>query len=122
MKPWLLLEELAELLFSIYLFSQLPFAWWLYPLLFFTPDVSLIAMAAGQHLGEKVYNIIHHKGLAISLFVLGTGLSTPALALVGLILLGHACFDRMMGLGFKHGDTFTHAHLRWFNLGVPHTS
>jgi hypothetical protein len=28
MKTWLQLEELALFLFSIYLFAQLPFAWW----------------------------------------------------------------------------------------------
>ena len=112
MKHWLQLEELAEFLFSIFLFMQLPYAWWFYPLLLLTPDISLVAQFADRPLGSLVYNIIHHKGLALGLFVLGALLSLPQLSLAGVILFGHACFDRMMGLGLMNGDTFTHAHLK----------
>ena len=121
MKTLLQLEELAEFLFSIYLFSHLPFAWWIYPLLFFTPDLSLVALVAGQRFGEQVYNMIHHKGLALGLFVVGTAFTIHSFALAGLILLGHASFDRLLGLGFKEGNTFTHSHLKLLNLNILQT-
>jgi hypothetical protein len=112
MKHWLQLEELAEFVFSIFLFMQLPYAWWFYPLLLLIPDISLVAQIAGRPFGSLVYNVIHHKGLAIGLFVLGAALQIPPASLAGAILLGHASFDRMLGLGLMSGDTFTHAHLR----------
>jgi hypothetical protein len=42
MKTLIKLEELGEFLFSIYLFSHLPYPWWLYPLFFFAPDLSML--------------------------------------------------------------------------------
>ena len=44
MKTLTKLEEFAQLLFSIYLFSGLPFAWWIFPLFFFAPDLSMIGL------------------------------------------------------------------------------
>jgi hypothetical protein len=112
MKTWLQLEEMAVLLFSIYLFAQLPFAWWWYPLLFFSPDLSMVFMAAGKRLGRLAYNLIHHRALALGLFVLGAWLAFPALSLAGVILLGHASLDRLLGFGLMEGESFTHAHLK----------
>ena len=37
MKTLTKLEELFLVLLSIYLFSLLPFAWWIFPLFFFDP-------------------------------------------------------------------------------------
>lgn len=112
MKPLLQLEEMAEFLFSIFLFAQLPFSWWVYLLLLFIPDLSLIALASGPRLGSVIYNLIHHKALALGLFVLGALLQLPPLSLAGVILLGHTSLDRILGFGLKDGDTFTHAHLK----------
>ena len=114
MKSWLQLEELAEFLFSIYLFTRLSFMWWVYPLLLFTPDLSLLALAAGPRLGGLIYNLIHHKALAFGLIILGTWLALPPVSLAGVILLGHTSLDRILGYGLKDGDTFTHAHLKLF--------
>jgi hypothetical protein len=118
MKTWLQLEEAAGILLSIYLFSSLPFAWWVYMLLFFAPDLALIAIAAEPRAGALVYNLFHHKGLAIGFFVLGMWLNLATVALAGVILLGHASFDRLLGLGLKDGETFTHAHLGLFGIIV----
>lgn len=114
MKTWLQLEELAVGLFSIYLFSRLPYAWWVYPLLFFTPDLSLVSLAIGKGVGRLAYNLIHHRGVALGLFVLGTSLAIPAFALAGVVLLGHASLDRLLGYGLMEGESFTHAHLKLF--------
>jgi hypothetical protein len=114
MKTWFQLEEVAELLLSIYLFSLLPFAWWVYPVLFVVPDLSLVAMAAGSHVGGLVYNLLHHKGIAIGALIAGYWLNWPALALAGTLALGHASFDRLLGLGRRDGETFTHAQFGLF--------
>lgn len=99
MKILLKLEELAQLLFSIYLFSRLPYAWWIFPLFFFVPDVSLLGSLAGKHIGALSYNLIHHKALAVSMYIAGGLLGVPLLSLVGVLLLGHSSFDRVLGFG-----------------------
>ena len=99
MKNPLKLEELALFLFSIYLFSRLPFAWWVFPVFFFAPDLSLIGQLAGKRTGAVIYNLIHHKAVALGAYVLGGQLGLPLLSLVGVLLLGHSSLDRVLGFG-----------------------
>lgn len=101
------LEELAYLLLSILLFTLLPFAWWVYPVLFFAPDVSLLFLFISKRLGAVVYNIIHHKALAVGLLLVGVLFDLSFLSLAGVILLGHASFDRMLGFGFINAQAET---------------
>jgi hypothetical protein len=98
MKILIKLEELAQFLFSIYLFSLLPYAWWVFPLFIFAPDVSLIGLLAGKRVGAITYNLIHHKAVALTAYMLGNLLGIPLLSLVGVLLFGHSSFDRMAGL------------------------
>jgi hypothetical protein len=111
MKKLIKLEELGEFLFSIYLFSLLPYPWWFYPLFFFAPDLSMVGYLAGPRLGAITYNLIHHKALSLSLFVVGSLLHIPVLSLIGVIILGHSSLDRVMGYGLKFSDSFGHTHL-----------
>jgi hypothetical protein len=76
---------------------MLPHAWWVFPLFIFAPDVSLIGLAAGRRIGAITYNLIHHKALALTVYVLGGLLGYPLLSLIGVLLLGHSSFDRMVG-------------------------
>lgn len=99
MKTLIRLEELAFVLFSIYLFARLPYAWWVFPLFFFAPDLSLLGNLAGKRIGAYTYNLIHHKGLALGVYVVGGLLNLPVIMLVGLVLFGHSSFDRLLGLG-----------------------
>jgi hypothetical protein len=111
MKTTLRLEELGFFLLSIYLFSLLPFAWWWFLVLFLVPDLSMLAYLAGPRIGAFIYNLIHHRGLALLLYVLGVLLALPALALAGVILFAHSSLDRLLGYGLKHADSFTNTHL-----------
>jgi hypothetical protein len=104
MKTLAKLEELAMLLFSIYLFSRLPYAWWVFPVFFFAPDISLIGQLAGKRPGAWIYNLVHHKALALGAYVLGSLLGIPLAALIGALLLGHASFDRALGLGLLEAN------------------
>lgn len=97
-------EGLALLILSVYLFSLLDYAWWWYPLLFFVPDVSFIGYLGGKRVGETVYNIVHHQGLAVAAYVLGGLLGLPLLSLTGIILLGHSSLDRLLGYGLLDPD------------------
>jgi len=110
MKKVIQLEELGMLLLSIYLFSRLSFAWWWYPALILLPDLSMIGYTFGNKAGAIAYNIVHHKGIAITVYLAGLYLQNEMLQLAGLILFGHSSMDRMLGYGLKTlaGFKFTH--------------
>lgn len=111
MKTLLKLEEFGLVLLSIWLFAQLDYAWWWYPLLFFTPDLSMLGYIINPRIGAFTYNLIHHKGTAAVVYIAGMSLSIPALLLAGAILLGHSSFDRIFGYGLKYSDAFQHTHM-----------
>ena len=111
MKITIRLEELGFTLFSIYLFSLLPFPWWYFPGLFFVPDLSMLGYLAGPRPGALVYNLVHHRALALLYYVLGMLLSSPVLALAGVIIFAHSSLDRALGYGLKYADSFTNTHL-----------
>ncbi len=105
------LEELGIFLFSIYLYSFLPYPWWLFPLLLFAPDLSMLGYVVGPAIGAWTYNLIHHRAIALMLYVLGVWFYLAPLCLVGIILLAHASLDRVFGYGLKYSDAFNHTHL-----------
>jgi len=111
MKNLLKLEELSLLGLSLFLFSGLDYSWWLYALLFFAPDLSMVGYLANPRVGSWTYNLIHHKGLAVALYVLGYLTTNPMLQFVGTLLLGHSSFDRVFGYGLKYPDAFKNTHL-----------
>lgn len=111
MKTTVRLEELALFLFSIYLYSSLGFPWWYFPLLLFTPDLSMVGYLAGPRVGAFVYNLVHHRGLALVYYVVGVSFDLPVLALIGLILFAHSSLDRALGYGLKFSDSFNNTHL-----------
>jgi hypothetical protein len=111
MKNLLKLEELFMFALSIFLFTKLNFAWWWYPVLLLTPDLSMIGYLVSPQIGAVTYNFIHHKALGISIFVIGIILASQPLQLAGLILFGHSSMDRILGYGLKHLDSFQHTHL-----------
>lgn len=111
MKTVLRLEQVGFFLFSIYLFTQLDFAWWWFPLLLLTPDLSMLGYLAGPAVGAWTYNFVHHKGVALGVYLLGVWLAAPVLMLAGVILFGHSSMDRIFGYGLKYPDSFQHTHL-----------
>ena len=104
-------EELAMFLFSIYLFGQLHFAWWWYLALILAPDISMAGYAINNKIGAICYNIAHHKGIAIAVYVAGLYIHNEIVQLTGIILFGHSSMDRMMGYGLKYFEGFKSAHL-----------
>lgn len=111
MKTILKIEEAAMFGFSIYLFSLTDFAWWWYLVLILVPDIGMLGYLAGPRTGAAVYNIFHHKGLALIILCAGWMAEAPWLVVAGIILFGHASMDRMLGFGLKYPDSFQHTHL-----------
>ena len=111
MKQLIKLEELAMFLLSIFLFSQLSFAWWWFLVLLLAPDISMIGYAAGNKVGAISYNLFHHKAVAIAVYVAGFYLHNEVLQLIGVILFGHSSMDRFFGYGLKTYAGFKFTHL-----------
>ena len=110
MKKVIQLEESGMLLLSIYLFSLLPYLWWWYLVLILAPDLSMLGYLFDKKIGAIIYNIFHHKGIAIAVYVAGCYVHDNLLQLIGVILLGHSGLDRLLGYGLKtyRGFKFTH--------------
>ena len=97
MKTLRRLEEIALVILALYLFLGLDYSWWWFPLLFFAPDISLSGYLINQKLGAGFYNLVHHRALAVILYLLGSFTHVAALQLAGVVLFGHSSFDRALG-------------------------
>ena len=71
MKNLIQLEEIAMLALSIYGLYLLNVSWWFYLILLIGPDISMLGYLANEKIGAITYNLFHHKGIAISLFIVG---------------------------------------------------
>ena len=105
------IEELFFAILAVYLFTFLDYAWWWFALLFFAPDLSFIAYAAGPKVGGIVYDVLHHRGLLIGIYILSAVLEVQVLQLVSLVFLAHSSVDRAFGYGLKYLDAPNHTHL-----------
>jgi len=105
------LEEIAMFILGIYLFSLLDYQWWWFLVLILTPDIGMIGYLFGNKVGGAVYNVFHHKGVAILVYFLGVYLAQPLLQLAGIILFSHSAMDRIFGYGLKYDKGFKFTHL-----------
>lgn len=118
MKKLIVVEELFLMLLAIFLFRSLDYDWWWFAIFFLAPDLSMVGYLAGPRVGAVVYNFVHHKALAIVLYIAGVLLVSQPLQFAGLLLLAHSSFDRMLGYGLKHFDAFEHTHLGMIGRGA----
>ena len=110
MKGVVKLEEMGMFLISVYALYFFHQAWWVY-LLLFGPDISMIDYLAGNTSGAISYNLFHHKGVAILLFLAEILFSYQILLIAGVILFGHSSLDRIFGYGLKYKEGFGLTHL-----------
>ncbi|WP_265767760.1 DUF4260 domain-containing protein [Fodinibius salsisoli] len=111
MRTLLRLEEVGIFCFSIFLFSLTDFSWWWFPLLILLPDIGMIGYLLNPKIGASIYNLFHHMGIAVVIYLAGYFAAISLLELTGVILLGHAALDRIFGFGLKYPDSFKHTHL-----------
>jgi hypothetical protein len=105
------LEGLALLILGTWVFAQTGLSWWLYGLLFFSPDLSFAGYMAGPKAGAAIYNAAHTTiGPAL---LTGLGLILTSSVLLGLaaIWAAHIGFDRVLGYGLKYATAFSDTHL-----------
>lgn len=111
MKTIIKLEEVLMFVLGIYLFNQLDYAWWWFLALILAPDIGMLGYLLGNRAGAFTYNLFHHKGMAIIIYLLGSYFSIPLCQLVGVILFSHSALDRAMGYGLKYDKGFKFTHL-----------
>ncbi|ETN94500.1 hypothetical protein P278_24430 [Zhouia amylolytica AD3] len=96
---------------AIYLFSTLSFAWWWFLVLILLPDIGMLGYVFNPKTGAFTYNLFHHKAVAVLMFFLGLYLANEYIQLIGIIIFGHASFDRALGYGLKYPTSFHDTHL-----------
>ena len=113
MKTVLKLEEAAMAALAIYLLSRhnLGLPVWLWVLLFFAPDISMLGYLVNEKIGAISYNLFHHKGFAIVLATAGYYWQNELVLCIGILLFAHSSFDRIWGYGLKYADSFKNTHL-----------
>lgn len=111
MKSVLKLEELLQFALGIYLFSTLSYTWWWFLVLILLPDIGMLGYLINTKTGALTYNVLHHKGLAILIFLAGIYFEIEVMQLIGTILFSHAALDRVFGYGLKYADNFKNTHL-----------
>ena len=113
MKTTLKLEEVAMTAIAIYFLTNfnLGLPLWLWIILFFAPDISMLGYLVDTKVGAFVYNLFHHKGLALAIAVAGYFFHTDVATSIGILLFAHASFDRIWGYGLKYEDSFKNTHL-----------
>ena len=111
MKYLLKLEEAALFLFSIWAFRQLGFPFWEFAAFILLPDAGMAGYLVNPRIGAFTYNLAHHKGVAVAVFLAGYFLHSDPALIAGLILFAHSCMDRMFGFGLKYSDSFKNTHL-----------
>ena len=111
MQTILKIEELAQFLFGVFLFSQLDYVWWWFLALLLTPDIGMLGYLINTKVGAFTYNLFHHKAIGIAIGLSGFYLNNSLLILIGVILFSHASFDRIFGYGLKYPNSFKNTHL-----------
>lgn len=111
MKTILKLEYIALFVLAVYGFNQTDFAWWWFLILFLTPDLSMVGYLVNTKVGAFSYNLVHHFGTAILIYLLGKYLNLQYLEMMASVMLAHSVFDRMLGYGLKYEDGFQNTHL-----------
>lgn len=107
------IEEIAKFILAYILTMYIGFAWWVFLVWLFVPDLSMIGYTINTKVGAWLYNLFHHQALSIAVGLSGIFLGSLELQLAGLVLFGHSAFDRSLGYGLKYNDDFKNTHLGW---------
>ncbi len=111
MRSLLKIEEVFLFILSIYLFTQLDYAWWWFPTLILLPDIGMLGYLINTKIGAIIYNIVHHRAASIIVYVVGSIIFSPITQLIGIIMFAHTAMDRVFDYGLKYSDNFKHTHL-----------
>lgn len=75
MKIQLNLEYVAFLVLGIVAFAHTEYSWWWFAGFFLAPDISMLGYTVNNKVGAFCYNLFHHLGVAIIVYLAGAALS-----------------------------------------------
>ena len=98
---------------GIYLLTNhnLNISLWVWILIFFSPDLSMLGYLINSKVGAFTYNLFHHKGLAIICGSVGYFMKQEFIITLGILVFAYASFDRLLGYGLKYKSSFNDTHL-----------
>jgi hypothetical protein len=109
---YLQLEGLVALAMATEVFHLSHFSWWLYGLVFFTPDFFMLGYLINPRMGALIYNLGHTYTTPGVVMVVGEFSGSSILLALGLIWCAHIGFDRLLGFGLKCDSGFKDTHLQ----------
>lgn len=98
------------LMLSIYMY--LDFSLWLFFLLLFVPDVTMVGYFINATVGATLYNFGHNLILPIFCGGLSFQFSNETGIMLTLIWLAHIFMDRCFGYGLKYSHAFKKTHMQ----------
>ena len=105
------LEGLVVFIGAVALYVHLRGSGWIFALLLFAPDLSMIGYARGVRIGAMVYNTAHFYGMPAVLMAAALAGGWETGALLALIWFAHIGMDRTLGYGLKYPTEFKDTHL-----------
>ncbi len=108
---WLGLVGLVLLAGALIAYGILGQPWWIVPAGILVPDIAMGGYLAGTRPGAHVYNIAHATPVPAVMLVIGYWQADRLVMALALIWLAHIGLDRLLGMGLKYNDRFTHTHL-----------
>jgi hypothetical protein len=110
---WLLHAEGAAIFAAaLYFYAQGHWHWWLFAILFLSPDLFMLGFLVNVKLGTALYNLVHTEVGPIVLLLFAWIFPAPQLVPYALIWLSHQGLDRMLGFGLKYPTHFRDSHLQ----------
>jgi hypothetical protein len=96
---------------SLIAYSTTDQAWWLVPLTWLLPDLTMIGYLGGTRLGSYLYDVGHTTPIPAGIVAIGWWQDKSLVLALGLVWLAHIGLDRLIGYGLKYDDLFQHTHL-----------
>ncbi len=87
---------------------------WLIVILFFVPDMSLIAYIGGPKLGAFFYNLMQLYPSGVAPFFVGLVFGNNIAVAAGVLMVAHVGAERAVGFGLKSSRGFKYNHLGKF--------
>lgn len=100
------------LVLALLVYRELGASWLLFVLLFFLPDLSLLAYFAGARWGALLYNTVHTYTLPAVVWAAGFIGESRLMMAAGLIWAAHIGIDRLFGFGLKYPEGRRPTHLQ----------
>jgi hypothetical protein len=105
------LEGAALFLAALYAYWLSGASWWLFLILFLTPDLAFAAYLVNPRAGALAYNAMHSTAGPIALAIYALAFAVPLALSLAIIWAAHAGFDRLLGYGLKYPSAFGDTHL-----------